>query len=247
MLYYNYKGGYSMTRIIKVSMIFVLSLTLLFGRISASVVTNQGTITVEAKKTKKSARNKAIAIAVKKPYSKKQVYEYLIKMGYSKSQAKYGVKKTGISWKKQALRFAKKFEKKEKYNRGPLRDILREEKFTKKQIKYAIKHLKVNWKSIALYNAENWDYGYSKQMIIDRCKSEGCTKKEIKYVLKRISHNWNTQACEAANWYYLEIEDEYKEEITDEMIYNYLYKTLEFTKEQAEYGKTHWRAYKFEP
>ncbi|MBQ2643218.1 MAG: hypothetical protein IJF94_05395 [Eubacterium sp.] len=98
-------------RILKVSMIIVLSLTLLFGGIGASIVSNNGTIIVEAKKTKKSARNKAIAVAVKKPYSKKQVYDYLIKMGYTKAQAKYGVKKTGISWKKQALRCAKKIEK----------------------------------------------------------------------------------------------------------------------------------------
>ncbi|MBQ2643217.1 MAG: hypothetical protein IJF94_05390 [Eubacterium sp.] len=125
-----------------------------------------------------------------------------------------------------------------------MKECLREKKFTKKQIKYAIKHLKVNWKSIALYNAECWlnGFGVSKQLIIDWSKKDECTKKEIKYVLKHISADWNNEACLAACWFSVEVDGV----VTDEMVYNYLYKTRKFTKAQAEYGKNHWHEYPFQ-
>lgn len=69
-------------------------------------------------------------------YSKKSMIETLKYHGYTKSQAKFGAKKCGANWKKEAVIAAEIL--REDYSEDEVRDLLKEEGFTKAQINHAI-------------------------------------------------------------------------------------------------------------
>ncbi|MBR2213056.1 MAG: Ltp family lipoprotein [Eubacterium sp.] len=129
-----------MKQIIKKIVSVALIIVIAFGATYAVGEAVQQPKTVKAASYgKRMAKQKAKEYLRAMAFSKKGLYDQLRFEGFTKKQAKYGVKHCGANWKKQAYKKAKEYLRSMSFSKKGLYDQLRFEGFTKKQAKYGVR------------------------------------------------------------------------------------------------------------
>lgn len=134
------------------------------------------------------------------PYSRSKLIEILQDLGYSKTDATYGVDHCGANWNDLASQMAKKLLDFGKYGfaKCDLVKQVEEWGFTHEQAVYGVDHCGANWNEQALTAAEYImkNDGYTPDLLSELLETKGFEKEQISYAIDHA--DWEQEAYEYA-------------------------------------------------